>query len=507
MPTLAAVDIGANSVRLKIARLLRQRLEVLYEDRQVTRLGESVFATGLLDPQAVHSTIQVLQRFHKACQDHGASIVRVVATSALRDARNSGAFLNWARSTTGWRVEVISGLEEGRLIHLGVTSGTRLRASRVMLIDLGGGSCEVTVSERGQVRQMYSLPLGALRLTREFLRRDPPKPKELERLRSFIDEEVGRYHKRLLKDPVSVVLATSGTAAALYGACLGRSPALPDSGVAATPDVVRLAEKLSRMKAEQRRFLPGIGPRRAEIIVAGAWVFAGLMERLKLPGFRYSPLGLRDGVLAQLAADYGASRGMRLRIGNERRNTLLKAGRHYGVDQKFAARVRDLALELFRRLRAVHQLPPEYAEWLAAAAMLHEVGSYLNRAGRHRHTYYIIAHSEMFGYTTAQRRIIAAIARYVGKSHPAADDRALSLLPAADRECIPKAVVLLRLARALDQGRRGAVAAIEVHVHDGSVALQAHPRRSGAELELWALEKERAYFREVFGLDLAPQLS
>ncbi|MGE0405900.1 MAG: Ppx/GppA phosphatase family protein [Candidatus Korobacteraceae bacterium] len=507
MLTLAAVDIGANSVRLKVARLERHRMQVVQEDREVTRLGESVFRTGLLDPKALHATVKILQRFHKICQTHGASAVRVVATSALRDARNASAFLNWARSTTGWRVEVISGLEEGRLIHLGVISGTRLRASKMLLIDLGGGSCEVTVSAQGQIRQLYSLPIGAVRLTQEFLRRDPPKQKELTRLRSFIAEEIGRYQQRLLKDRVTTVLATSGTPAALAGAWHGRESLPGDSSMVPARGVAQLAAKLSKMTAAERRVIPGIGPRRAEIIVAGAWVFAELMDRLKLPGFRYSPLGLRDGVLAQMAADYGPSEQMRKRIASERSSTLLNAGEHYGVDQRFAQHVRDLAVELFRRLAPVHELPPDYSDWLAAAAMLHEVGSYLNRAGRHRHTHYIVANSEMFGYTLEQRRIIAAIARYVGKSRPSPADRPVALVPALDRPFIPKAVILLRLARALDQGRRRAVSGIDVRVQDDKVILRVRARRSGAELEIWALEKEAPYFRELFGRDLVPLLS
>jgi exopolyphosphatase / guanosine-5'-triphosphate,3'-diphosphate pyrophosphatase len=121
MPTLAAVDIGSNSVRLKIARLSRHRLVAIHEDREVTRLGESVFRRGFLSPKAIAYTVKVLRRFHRTAENVGVDSVRVVATSALRDARNSHAFLEWVRSATGWNLEIISGLEEARLIHLGVT--------------------------------------------------------------------------------------------------------------------------------------------------------------------------------------------------------------------------------------------------------------------------------------------------------------------------------------------------------------------------------------------------
>src|SRR5579884_1620113 len=169
MPTFAAIDIGANSVRLKVAKLTRHRLETVAEDREVTRLGQSVFRTGLLEPKALAFTVKVLQRFHREAIKRGVDAVRVVATSALRDARNAASFIEWVRASTGWQVEIISGLEEGRLIHLGVLTHLRLKASPLLLVDLGGGSCELTVSVDGQIRSMVSLPLGAVRLTEEFL--------------------------------------------------------------------------------------------------------------------------------------------------------------------------------------------------------------------------------------------------------------------------------------------------------------------------------------------------
>jgi exopolyphosphatase/guanosine-5'-triphosphate,3'-diphosphate pyrophosphatase len=503
MPTFAAVDIGANSVRLKIARLVRQRLKVIHEDREVTRLGESVFRGGALAPHVMEHTIKVLRRFHRASQGHGVDFVRVVATSALRDSRNSRVFIDWVRAATGWRVEVVSGLEEGRLIHFGVISGTRIGVSRLLLIDLGGGSCELTLSVDGQIRSMFSLPLGAVRLTQEFLHHDPPKNRELKQLREFIVEELSRIERRIAVARIQLAIATSGTAAALADVMAARRRGARNrkSGIVSRRAVRTLAAELQSYSLEQRIALPGIGPRRAEIIIAGAMVFAELMNH-GVSGFRYSALGLRDGLLAQMAADYGHGAHARRQIESERWNALLAAGKHYGADLRFATRVRNLAIQLFAGLRKVHRLPPEYQDWLAAAGMLHEVGSYLNRTGRHRHTYYIISNSEIFGYTTPQRRLIAAIARYMGKSHPAPADRALKPLPVEDRGLVPKAVVLLRLARALDQGRRGAVNGVRVQIEGERVILRLKTKRGGAGLELWALDKERSYFRNVFGREL-----
>src|SRR5271165_3183075 len=212
MPTFAAVDIGSNSVRLKISRLVSHRLVEILEDREVTRLGESVFRNGFLSPEAIALTVKVLRRFHRAAQRTGADSVRVVATSALRDARNSRAFLEWVRSATGWSVEIISGLEEARLIHLGLTSSLRVNSSASLMMDLGGGSCELTVSKKGHIQETVSLPLGAVRLTNDFVHHDPPRKAEMRQMRSLIGREIGRVATRITKARPKVVIATSGTA-------------------------------------------------------------------------------------------------------------------------------------------------------------------------------------------------------------------------------------------------------------------------------------------------------
>jgi len=501
VPVFAAIDIGSNSVRLKIAELVRRRLKVLHEDREVTRLGEAVFQSGLLDPAAMEHTVKVLRRFHRAAHTFGADRVRAVATSAIRDANNSGAFAQWVYSATGWRVEIISGLEEGRLIHLGVLANTRIRAERLLLIDLGGGSCELTSSHHGEIEEMFSLPLGAVRLTRDFLAHDPPKKNEIERLRSFIAEEIGRIDHRLRKLRVNATVATSGTPAALSAMWAARagttSTTVPVEGL------LQLTRELSRLDVTARRMVKGIGPRRAEIIIPGAWVFSELLTRLNLSSFRYLPFGLRDGLLEQIAADYGEQAvGVRKRLASERERSIFAMAGHYQVDLRHAQRVRDHVTQLFHSLAALHHLPSECGELLQAAAMVQEVGSFISRAGRRRHAYYIVAHSDLLGFTLRERRIIAAIVRFVGKSRPSPESPAMRTLAPEDRLAVPQASMLLRLARALEQGRRGAVTGMHVSTRAGRVRLALKTKPGGAELELWALEKEKGYFRELFGREL-----
>ena len=505
MPTFAAVDIGSNSVRLKIARLTAGRLREVHEDREVTRLGDAVFRSNLLDPDAMANTVKVLRRFHRSVQSAGTDQVRVVGTSALRDARNSQAFLEWVRSATGWNLEIISGLEEARLIHLGLVSSLRVSSSNVLMMDLGGGSCELTISAKGHIRETVSLPLGAVRLTNEFLQHDPPRKSELKRLQSFAGREIGRISARIQRARPGIVLATSGTAASLSAVCRGlyKTKGSRASAVSQT-QMRRIAKMLARLPLDGRRKLPGVGPRRAEIIPAGAMVYSEILDRCQLRGFRYSPLGLRDGLLAQMAAEYDRSTRSGKQIESERADSIRAAVEHYHVDLDHATKVRDSALYLFTALKSIHRLPPEYREWLSAAAMLYEVGDYVNRFGRHRHTYYIIANSEILGFTPEQRRRIAAIARYLGKSVPTPGDAPMKVLLPEEREDVRKSALLLRLARALNLGRSGAVQGTTARIRNGGVTLTlTAKRRSSVDLELWAVEKEKNYFREVFGRELS----
>jgi len=302
-----------------------------------------------------------------------------------------------------------------------------------------------------------------------------------------------------------MVLATSGTAAALAVVAkkLSKEPAKKPP-IVTQRSMKRIVKLLCGLPVEGRAKLQGIGPRRAEIIIAGAMVYAELMERCHVQSFRYSPLGLRDGLLAQMAAEYDRSTRSGRQIESERWESIQRAMKHYGVDVNHAKDVRTSALQLFDSLRTLHRLPAEYREWLSAAAMLYEVGGYVNRSGRHRHAHYIIANSEILGYTSQQRRIIAAIARYLGKSRPTPGDAPTQGLSPVEQENIRKASLLLRLARAINLGRSGAVEKIRIQSRGGNVTLKlATGRRIGAELEMWAIEKDRTYFREVFGRELS----
>ena len=322
------------------------------------------------------------------------------------------------------------------------------------------------------------------------------------------------------------MIATSGTAAALAEA--SHSPAAGPGfkralkGIrgkksapakrakvleADTPAVRKIADRLLKMDNAQRAAVPGIGPRRSEIITGGAQVYAMLLERLELKGFRYSPLGLRDGVLAQMLADTDTRASVHRTMEAERWEGVLEVCRRYGYSPRSAEPESQLSLQLFDQLQSVHELPAEYRLSLQAAAMMRDVGKFMNHQGHHRHTQYIIANSEIFGFSPEQRAIVAAIARYLGKSRPESMDRPMRMVAVEEHTHVRRAVVLLRMAQALNQDRATAVIHVRTKVYPKRVGLELLPLRGGAELEAWSLKKEAPYFREVLRRELLVEVA
>ena len=339
---------------------------------------------------------------------------------------------------------------------------------------------------------------------------------EVRRLRQFIDRELRKARRRIHPDGVRLVIGTSGTAAALSDAGRAWSKRRGGKGSGAkdlipTGTVRRLTSKLTKMKTGERSAVPGIGPKRSEIIVAGAHVFAEILEGFGLPGFRYSPLGLRDGILAQMLAEQDSRASVHQEFERERWQAVEEACRRYGTDPRQAEPVRQHAAQMFRDLAAVHELPPEYQTWVEAAALLRDIGKFLNHQGYHRHAQYIIANSELYGFTPQQRVVTSAIARYLGKSRPSPEGRTMRQVPPEEYEHVRRAVVLLRLAVALNQDRASDVLKVRVRVYPKRVLLELLPGRTGAELELWSLRKEAELFPRglrarplcCFGVDAA----
>jgi exopolyphosphatase/guanosine-5'-triphosphate,3'-diphosphate pyrophosphatase len=508
MPRYAAIDIGSNSIRMMAAEVESgQQFRVLAEDRQVTRLGESVFGAGKISAEGIAYTCGHLERMVKAYRAHNPLAARIVATAAVRDSSNGQEFLERASAVAGQAVEVISGQEEARLIHLGVETRWPHPADRILIIDIGGGSAELIAADQGRMVQGFSRPLGAVRLQSVFLKNDPPSQQELLRMSEFIDEKLSVAVRRLGGMKFKRAIGTSASASAIVCAANRISRArreLADRRRATASQIRRLYRELSAMDLAHRRKVTGIGPRRAEIIVPGAAVLMHALEKLHLPALSYSAAGVRDGIIRDLA-DRGVGRD-RIRLDREQRRLVEEFARRFGVDLRHARKVASFAVELFERLEALHKLPHAEGRLLEAAAYLRDVGHMISDSSHHKHSHYIVANADLGGFTVEERRRIALLCRFHRKSMPSPRHAEFQTLPNDEKRSLLLLAPLLRIADALDRSREQRVEAIDCELRNGQVRLRL---RSGHDtgLEQWAVEGVAADFRVSYERNLVVEKS
>jgi exopolyphosphatase/guanosine-5'-triphosphate,3'-diphosphate pyrophosphatase len=503
MPRYAAIDIGSNSIRMLAAEVVDgSPMRTLASSRQVTRLGESVFRTGRISQSAMDLCSSVLGQMVAEYRSVGVIGVRALGTSALRDAGNRDEFLKRASEALQAPVEVISGQEEARLIHMGVQSRWPHPTQRVLIVDVGGGSAELILSEHGRMVQGFSKQLGALRLKEVFLKSDPPTPRELHRLEEYMQERIVDTVRRFGSAPYDRAIATSATPAAVICA-VNRVPRAKretaDRLHASLGQVREFYREVSTRDLDSRRKIPGIGPKRAEIIVPGVALLLVALREFRLRYLYYSSAGLRDGIIADLAA---RRVGRELsQLDAEQRRVMTEMARRYGVPAKHARKVAALAHTLFDALQSLHGLPPSYGKALEAASYLHDTGHYISDTRHHRHSYYLVSNSDMPGFTELERQVIANLCRYHRKSIPNVAHSQFQALSADDRRAVALLTPLLRLADALDRSNEQRVESLECQVQNGDVMVRL---RSAADVDLeqWAGERVAEVFREAYGRQL-----
>jgi exopolyphosphatase/guanosine-5'-triphosphate,3'-diphosphate pyrophosphatase len=499
MPRYAAIDIGSNSVRMLAAEAAPGKpTKILAAERQVTRLGGGVFLNGRIPPDTIEMVCENLARMAQIYRKLDVIGVRAVATSAVRDASNQQEFLERASEALDTAVETISGQEEARLIHLGVEARWPQPEKRVLIIDLGGGSAELILGERGVLSEAFSKPLGAVRLTEVFLKSDPPAPLELHRLNEYIEEKLVTPLRRLGRGPFDRLIATSATAAAVVCAVnrVRRSRRDEADRLRATASQIRrFYREIRDLDLAGRRKIVGIGPRRAELIVAGTAVFLRALELFNQPSLHYSAAGVRDGIIADLAARL-VGRELTM-LNRDQRRAVEQMARHYGVQILHARKVADLAHRLFESLQPLHHLPPELGKLLEAAAYLHDIGHYVSDTAHHKHSYYLVAHSDLPGFTDSERQIIALLCRYHRRSMPVPRHSPFQALDPESRRAILLLTPLLRIADSLDRSHEQRVSDLQVHLRNGSVALALESSQD-TDLEMWAAERVADSFRETY---------
>lgn len=491
---LAAIDIGTNSVHMIVVRVRPDfSFEVIDREKEMVRLGAGGLDGKRLTREAMQGALQALSKFERLARSHQVDEILAAATSATREAGNGGDFLKAIETQTGIRPRIITGTDEARLIHRAAVYGIDTPTPAVV-IDIGGGSVEVTLGAGDQVRFARSFKIGVIRLSERFVTTDPLSRRDERRLVEHIGGLVDRYLARVVSTGFDRVIGTSGTILSV-----GTVAAALDSG--AVPDEVRnlrvsakAIHKLRRIVCErpleERLSLPGLDPRRADLVVAGTVLLDTLLRTLGADEITLCDLALREG----LVLDFIQRNRRHIRQVDEipdiRRRSVFELGERCGWEADHAQQVARLALSLFDGLRAVHGLGDREREWLEYAALLHDVGTHISFEGHHRHSYYLIRNGDLRGFEPTEIAVIALAARYHRRAEPAKKHEGYQDLPGALRRTVRVLGAILRLSESLDRSRHGMVRTLQVSLR-GDRAVVNLQTRGDSELEVWAARRQR----------------
>ena len=508
---IAAIDIGTNSLHMIVVRVRPDlSFEVIDREKEMVRLGAGGLDGRALTPEAVHAALQVLSKFRRLAESHKVDEIIAAATSATREAENGGEFLNAITARTGIRPKVISGTEEARLIHLAAVYGVSVPADVVVVVDIGGGSVEITRGTGSSVDAGRSFKLGVIRLTERFVKTDPIAPRDERKLVRHVLSEAGEYLDEIAAAGYQRVIGTSGTilslgamAAAERGEPLG-SP-LRSRRVSAK-QLRRLRHTLVDTDLEKRVRLPGLEPRRADLSVAGAILLDTIMKRLGAAEITLCDLSLREGLVLDYIARHRKQIAQADRYPDVRRRSVVELAERCNYWPEHANQIARLALALFDQTRGVHGLTDREREWLEYAALLHDVGVHISYERHHKHSYYLIKNGDLRGFEPDEIETIALIARYHRQAAPKRRHEDFGGLGSRRRRSIRTLAAILRLAESLDRSHSQTISGVELHDRGDDGLLQV--RTTGdAELELWAAMRHAAPFERLIGKPLRIEVS
>ena len=512
---IAAIDIGTNSFHLLVAAVdpKLRTFRIIQAEKATTRLGERDPETGELTAAAMQRGLDTLRQFRDLAASHRVEQIVTAATSAVREAPNGRDFLQTILDDLGMEVDLVSGPEEARLIYLGVLSGMPFGDRPHLLLDIGGGSTELILADGRDARALTSTRVGAVRLQRDFVRDDPMPPQRRSFLQAFIqgslEPAVDKVRRRIKPGETPVLVATSGTAMAIGSLAASEEERPPRKlhGYRVTRQSLnQVVDRLITMTPAQRRELAPINDRRAEIIVPGALILQTTMKMLGVEEFVLSERALREGLIVDWMLRQGLLEDRFSFQSSIRQRTVLHQVQRFAVNQSRAERVASHALSLYDATRGVmHDDSGEGRELLWAAAMLHTCGQHINISAYHKHTWYLIRHGELLGYSEAEHLMVAAIARYHRRSLPKKRHESWQLVATRDnRRCVHQMALLLRLAAALDRRPEPVISALRIHAVKGSLDLEIVPERvnQNVSLEQWSLEGCAEVVKEAVGVNL-----
>jgi exopolyphosphatase/guanosine-5'-triphosphate,3'-diphosphate pyrophosphatase len=508
---IAAIDIGTNSVHMIVVQVRPDlSFEVIDREKEMVRLGAGGLDGRALTPEAMHSALQVLSKFRRLAESHKVDEVIAVATSATREAENGGEFLQAVTQQTGIRPRVISGTEEARLIHLAAVYGVSVPGDVAVVIDIGGGSVEVTKGAGPAIELGRSFKLGVIRLTERFVKTDPLEPRDERKLVRHIDAEIGKYLNQVSRSGFERVIGTSGTILSLGAVASAAEGLAPGASLRnrrfTAKQIRRVRKDLVALDLEKRLRVPGLEPRRADLSVAGAILLDELLRRLGASEITLCDLSLREGLVLDYISRHRKEIAQADRYPDVRRRSVFELAERCNYWPEHSQHVARLSIGLFDQTRAIHGLTDREREWLEYAAILHDIGVHISYEGHHKHSYYLVKNGDLRGFEPDEIEAIALVARYHRQATPKRKHDGFSDLRRRTRRTVRTLAAILRLAESLDRSHAQTIAGLELHDRGDDDLLQL--RTTGdAELELWAATRHAAPFERLTGKPLRIEVS
>jgi exopolyphosphatase / guanosine-5'-triphosphate,3'-diphosphate pyrophosphatase len=503
---IAAIDIGTNSLHMIVVRVRPDlSFEVIDREKEMIRLGAGGLDGRALTPEAMHAALQVLSKFRRLADSHRVDEIIAVATSAIREAENGAEFLKAITEETGIRARVISGTEEARLIHQAAVYGVGLAGDMAIVIDIGGGSVEITRGAGQNMEVGRSFKLGVIRLTERFIKSDPLAPRDERKLQRHIEAELGKYLDQIRRAGFDRVIGTSGTVLSL--GAVAQAERTQSAGASlrnrriSAKQLRRTRKTLVSRDLQERLRVAGLEPRRADLAVAGAILLDAILRRLNADEITLCELSLREGLVLDYVARHRKQIVQADRYPDVRRRSVFELAERCNYWPEHAQQVARLSVGLFEQTRVVHGLTDREREWLEYSALLHDIGVHISYERHHKHSCYLIRNGDLRGFDPDEIETIALVARYHRQATPRRRHEGYGELGRKRRYTIRTLAAILRLAESLDRSHSQPVSGLELHDRGDDGLLQL--RTSGdAELELWAATRHAAAFERLLGKPL-----
>jgi exopolyphosphatase/guanosine-5'-triphosphate,3'-diphosphate pyrophosphatase len=508
---IAAIDIGTNSVHMIVVRLRPDlSFEVIDREKVMVRLGAGGLDGKALTPDAMTAALQALSKFKRLAESHTVDEILAAATSATRESRNGGEFLSRIEHEMGIRPRVISGAEEARMIHQAAVYGVDVGSARAVVIDIGGGSVEITLGTATSIQLARSFKLGVIRLTERFLHTDPVSEREGRKLSKYVLNEIDRYCDQITAIGFDRVIGTSGTILSLGAVAATAARGAPPSELRnlsiSAKQIRRLRKTVSMLDLESRLALPGLDPRRADLVVAGAVVLDTILRRLGAAELTLCDLALREGLVLDYIRRNRRQIAQVDRIPDVRRRSSVELAERCNYYAEHAQQVVRLALALFDQTRATHGLTDREREWLEFAALMHDIGALISFARHHRHSYYLIKNGDLRGFHPVEIEVIALVTRYHRRGTPRKSHQEFAQLRASLRRTVRTLASILRVAESLDRSHAQVISALELRDRGQDFLLQLYAP-ADAELEVWATNRYLQPFEELLGKPVRLEVS